>query len=309
MDNKQQLSDLIRLHYKRDEDKFKTATLSIAAQIAKDGDKKLAEDISSLTRPKKLIKFKHKIPNLSSNKDIKKLKNLLSDRLNYVALIKDDSVQENNTEKFFAIYAPDFEEIIYNKDGSLGTIKQKYKNKDIYIKYIDIRYFCKSISFKNEDKVDQLEILKASFSKNYVINPRYYESFQQLINKREDIACIDQQQLFLNFLEKFETESEQAIRYSTDNSKFIPYIFDGVLMKYFLKDYKSFEDSFKLAEEYCESIDFKDRSEYVILLESLLGDLELVKKYETDYIKRGFTIEKVEEILKEIMKKALIVEF
>lgn len=86
-----QIQKLIEYHYARDEEKFETTTLSFAASIAKNGNEKLAKNLLKLTQPKEYVKIKRSIPDLSGNKDISMLKNLLKDGLNYIAFIKDTS--------------------------------------------------------------------------------------------------------------------------------------------------------------------------------------------------------------------------
>lgn len=303
-----QIQKLIEYHYAKNEEKFKTTTLSLAASIAKDGDEKLAKKLLNLTQPKGYIKIKHPLPDLSNNKDISILKNLLKDGLNYIAFIKDTSPNRDKTEKFITIYAPSFEQLICKEGSGVKLVEKQYKGKSICIEYIDIRDFCKFLALEPKSECNVFGMLKILFSDNYVINPRFATCFQSLLNQKENIAVIDQETFFYNFLEQFEEGCEEVIKYSDNNSDFIPFIFDGLLMKYFIKEYKSFSDSYDFALKEIDLINLKERSEFVRTLEGLISDLRLAKECENDYIKRSYVKDDIDKALKDIMRKAMIME-
>lgn len=303
-----QIQKLIEYHYAKNEEKFKTTTLSLAASIAKDGDEKLAKKLLNLIQPKDYIKIKHPLPNLSNNKDISILKNLLKEGLNYVALIKDESPARDRSEKFIAIYAPDFEQVIYREDTGVRLVEKQYRRKSICIEYIDVRDFFRFLVLGSDGKYNTYRVLKILFSDNYVINPRFATCFQFLLNQKENIAVIDQETLFYNFLGPFEEGCEKVIKYSDNNSDFIPFIFDGLLMKHFIKEYKSFSDSYDFALKEIDRMNLKERSEFVRTLEGLISDLRFTKECEDDYIKRSYVKDDIDKALKDIMRKAMIME-
>lgn len=303
-----QIQKLIEYHYKKDEEKFKTTTISLAASIAKDGDEKLAKKLLNLTQPKGYIKIKHPLPDLSNNKDISILKNLLKDGLNYIAFIKDTSPKRGKTEKFIAIYAPSFEQLTCKEDSGVRLVEKQYKGKNICIEYIDVRDFFGFLISKPNNKYNTYRMLKTLFSDSYVINPSFATCFQFLLNQKENIAVIDQETLFYNFLEQFEEGCENVIKYSDSNSDFIPFLFDGLLMKHFIKEYNSFSDSYDFALKEIDLINLKERSEFVRTLEGLISDLRLAKECENDYIKRSYVKDEIDKALKDIMRKAMIME-
>ncbi len=303
-----QIQKLIEYHYSKDEEKFKTVALSLAAGIAKDGNEKLAKNLLELTKPKDYVQIKHSLPDLSGNKYISILKNLLKDGLNYIAFIKDTSPKRGKTEKFIAIYAPSFEQLTCKEDSGVRLVEKQYRGKSICIEYIDIRDFYKFLALEPKSECNVFGMLKTLFSDNYVINPSFATCFQFLLNQKENIAVIDQETLFYNFLGPFKEGCEKVIKYSDNNSDFIPFIFDGLLMKHFIKEYKSFSDSYDFALKEIDRMNLKERSEFVRTLEGLISDLRFTKECEDDYIKRPYVKEEIDKILIDIMRKAMIME-